>query len=269
MRTKLQSVSKRLFSRLDSAWNSWPVAVLLCLAGLYAADWAYRTTPAPGVSIGLLAAGAAIMTLRPQPMGFPEKLCWAVIISVFLVAEVHSIHNDRNKADAQATIDRQKQDYDFGKVLTTQNADFAQTAQGLEKSYKLSQDQFNATIKTLVKSHREDERSFAGVLNKQEMSFREQVDLSTELSGRLVPGNTPTPPNACTKDGSSMKPTQRVVILDSNAAISDRASSGVLAINDSVVVSFDKIEGTDSVALHIEMRDETGRILFRINKDGL
>jgi hypothetical protein len=88
-----------------------------------------QTSP-PGESIGLLATAAAIMSIRPE-MTFPEKVCWSIVLGIFLVAEFQSIHADRDKSDKQATADRKTQDDEFGKVLDAQRLAFEATARSL------------------------------------------------------------------------------------------------------------------------------------------
>jgi hypothetical protein len=72
--------------------------------------------PAPGISIAVLAAFAALMSLRPD-MGMLEKATWMVIIGLLLMTEVRSIRADRAANDARYLSDRRAQDAAFQTVL--------------------------------------------------------------------------------------------------------------------------------------------------------
>jgi hypothetical protein len=95
--------------KAERIWKSWPLAVVLCGGGIVAALWAWRTLPAPGISIAILGLVAAVMSLRGE-MRPVEKAAWMLIISTLLVAEIETIRSDRMHADNQAKTDRATQD---------------------------------------------------------------------------------------------------------------------------------------------------------------
>src|ERR1700760_3664191 len=62
--------------KADQCWNrNRVIAGVLLLAGIACAVWAKVCPQSPGVSIGLVAAAAGIMSLRPK-MHLAEKLVW-------------------------------------------------------------------------------------------------------------------------------------------------------------------------------------------------
>jgi|ERR1700674_1397348 len=115
--------------KAEGIWKSWPVSVLLCGGGAVAALWAWRTLPAPGISIAILGLVAAVMSLRGE-MRPIEKAAWMLIISTLLVAEIHSIRSDRTHADNQAKVDRAAQDAAFELVLKKEDAALAESLLG-------------------------------------------------------------------------------------------------------------------------------------------
>jgi hypothetical protein len=123
--------------KAEEIWKSWPMAVLLCGSGAVAAIWAWRSVPAPGISIAILGLVAAVMSLRGE-MRPLEKAAWMLIISVLLVAEIQSIRTDRIRADNQAKSDRQAQDTAFELVLKKEDAQLQETLQGFDSVRRLA-----------------------------------------------------------------------------------------------------------------------------------
>lgn len=266
-------------SKMEKAWESWPMAVVLCSLGIVAACWARHTLPYPGISIGFLAAVAGIMSIRP-PMSIPEKLSWAVVLGVFLVAEIHSIRKDKQVANSEAIVSKRDedirfanvlkdQDAAFGKILEAQNNNFSATEGDLKAAYQQNQQQFQQTISTLVRSHTEDEREFSGVLTRQNEEFKAQRDLAEEASGRLVPGDSTTPINACTNHFQKLALGELLVMTGDNADITSNFPHTILRVGGFPLLSVDRVEGSNSLAVSIDMRDRKNRVAFRMDKDGV
>jgi hypothetical protein len=135
----------RAFRWLEGAWSCWQTAIALAAVGLGTAYWALHTSQLPGISIGLLAFAAGIMSLRPE-MKLLEKMSWVIILSCFLLAEVSSIRKDRDSSQKQTATDRTNQDNDFEKVLSAQQMSFDATTKRLTEAYDINQKQFNATM---------------------------------------------------------------------------------------------------------------------------
>lgn len=120
-----------LWSKVERIWNenrslAWVLA--LCVAGL--ALWAIFKPQSPGVSIGLLALAAGIMSVRPK-MHTAEKMTWVVFLIVFAILEIHAI----NKSDEYNRTTREQQ-----------NSQFAEIARGLQQSIITSKQQYESTI---------------------------------------------------------------------------------------------------------------------------
>jgi len=122
---------------LEQAWRAWPTAVLLCSGGAAIALWALQTLPAPGISIAILGVVAAIMSLRGE-MRSLEKASWMLIISVLLVAEIHSIRTDRTNTDTKAKKDRDTQDQAFTLVLKKEDQQLQETLRGFDSVGRLA-----------------------------------------------------------------------------------------------------------------------------------
>lgn len=88
----------------------------LITTGIIFGIWARIYLPLPGVSIAILAAVAAIMSLRPE-MRIAEKAAWLLVVGLLLSAELQSIRADRIKNDAQYLRDRKEQNDKFQAVL--------------------------------------------------------------------------------------------------------------------------------------------------------
>jgi hypothetical protein len=84
----------------------------------------------PGVSIGLLALAAGVMSVRPK-MPFREKLIWVLVLIAFTVLEVRSIK--RNDQEAREYRD-------------SQNRAFNEIANDLKASIASSAGQYRSTI---------------------------------------------------------------------------------------------------------------------------
>ncbi len=76
-----------LWQQTEVFWNdSRAVAWILVVVWTAIAVWALYAVPSPGIAIGLLAAGAGIMSLRSQ-MHILEKLGWIAILVALTTAE--------------------------------------------------------------------------------------------------------------------------------------------------------------------------------------
>ncbi len=103
---------------------------MLVCAGLGLVLLASLKPQSPGVSIGLLALAAGIMSVRPE-MHSAEKLTWVAILVVFAILEVNAIN--RTEADNKSARD-------------DQNAAFKGIADGLKASLDNSKQQYETTI---------------------------------------------------------------------------------------------------------------------------
>jgi hypothetical protein len=116
---------------VENVWNkSRVVAWVLALSGVSLALWASLCPQSPGVSIGLLALAAGIMSVRTK-MHPSEKFAWVAVLVVFAILEVRAI----NKSDETNEA-----------IRNGQNQKFQDIADGLQKSVDTSKKQYDSTI---------------------------------------------------------------------------------------------------------------------------
>jgi hypothetical protein len=241
-------------------WNSVWVGVPIWLVSFYwVAYWRFHL-PVPGKAIGALAVVAGVMSVRDiKVLG---KMAWVALLICMVIIEYRSI--DRDRKDAQAAEDQhlKEERESFKGILKQQDDHFRAILQDDDKN-------FQQTVDKLVTSHGEDEKAFAGVLTKQDQAFEAQHELSEQLVGRLVPGNGPTPANSCLPAGQDPHDGQILVIFGDNGAIVMGLPNTVLMIGDSQVISIDRVENSNAIALSLDFRDPENRIAFRMDKNGV
>jgi hypothetical protein len=120
--------------RIERIWDSRATALVLGAIGAGCAVWANIWLPLPGVSVAILGAMAAVMSLRPK-MRMLEKAAWMVLISAMLGAEIHSIRRDRSTNDAKQS-----------KIRDAENQKFDAIARGLKNAIELSKGQYSSTV---------------------------------------------------------------------------------------------------------------------------
>jgi hypothetical protein len=119
------------WEKAEEFWNHNRVlAWILPLTGIAMTLWASFKPQTPGISIGLLALAAGIMSVRPQ-MHSAEKFAWVMILIAFAVLEVYAIN--RTEADNKTTRE-------------AQNVAFNNIAAGLKTSLETAKSQYEATI---------------------------------------------------------------------------------------------------------------------------
>jgi hypothetical protein len=106
------------------------LAWILVLSVMGLALWAGICPQSPGVSIGLLAGAAGIMSVRPK-MHPSERFAWVAVLVTFTVLEMLAI----GRADKAAEATR-----------NSQNAAFNAIAEGLKTAISQSKEQYGATI---------------------------------------------------------------------------------------------------------------------------
>ena len=131
---------ENLWKRLEEFWNcNRGVAWMLSLTAIGLALWAGFVPQSPGVSVGLLALCAGIMSIRPQ-MRTLEKITWIAVLITFAVLEVTAIKRSDEESRAK---------------LKEQNDKFELIADGLKTAitngasqYKDTVDHINSVSKT-------------------------------------------------------------------------------------------------------------------------
>jgi hypothetical protein len=191
--------------RAKEIWNNSKItAWVLVLAGMGVALWATYCPQSPGVSIGMLALVAGIMSLRPE-MHVLEKCAWILLLVTFTCLEVHAIRiSDENNQD----------------IRYAQNSEFAGIVRKLTDSDSANQQHFDVTMgkfQDTTKRLETAQKSLTGITNegalaKEASTKRQQireklVDLllyNIHISGicRNVsgPGGGGTNPKSCIED---------------------------------------------------------------------
>jgi hypothetical protein len=245
-------------------WNSPWAGAPMWLVFAYVCVWKwYFQIPATGKAIGALAVVAGIMSLRDiQVLG---KVAWVALLVCMVLTEFRAIDKDRN--DSRSAEDRhlKEERESFKGILKAQDDNFRAILKEDDKN-------FQKTISGILNSHKEDEGNFAGILQKQSQAFNQTHDLSEQIAGRLVPGDAPTPENACSSHTKDFPPGAITTIFGNNASVdinTTMADRTLLQIGDTRVIGIDQIPGSNSVALFIDFRDSSNRILLRMNRDGV
>ena len=211
-----------------------------------------------GYAIAALALAAVVMAARGDALTTTEKIVWIAICAVLFMWELNVIDKEHDAQEIQHTAD-----------MGLQATQFNDTLDEFTKANKTITDDFKTTIQTLVYSHREDERSFAGVLRRQGKAFKSLTELSEQFSGRLVPGDSPTPPNACIAAGTNPDNGEILTILGNDATIGKFPVIVSMVGAARELIGVHKIPQSDEAYLSLDFRDEQNRVLLRMNEDGV
>jgi len=133
--------------------------------------WATIWPKSPGVSIGLLALAAAIMSIRPK-MHHPEKAIWLLCLVAFTILEVAAI----GRADHEHLEDRKAQDQLFLQLQRAQNKEYIGTIEATEKSNR----QAIKDLRELIEYQRK-EIARSEVLNDQSKFLLEEDIARSEV----------------------------------------------------------------------------------------
>lgn len=108
---------------------AWSLVVFAIGLAFWTAFW----PKSPGVSIGLLATVAGVMSVRPK-MAAIEKFTWVILLIVFVILEVLAIN---------------RSDQENKNIRESQNKRFEEIAKDLQTSLELNQKHFDATIERI------------------------------------------------------------------------------------------------------------------------
>lgn len=128
--------------------------------------WLWFHLPSPGWAVAILAGVAAAMSIHGDMRGW-QKAIWMALIGCLLIVELKSISKDRADSDARAAQDHTEQEERFKKIRDAQDAEFKETASGLNSAIA-------GIESTLAQTHPHAEVHFS-----QAMSF--SGGLPTEL----------------------------------------------------------------------------------------
>jgi hypothetical protein len=123
---------KEFWQRAQQIWNKCEVlAWILVMLGTALAVCSWIFPQPPGVSIGLLAAAAGIMSVRPPKMHPAERFAWVGILIALAVLEVWAIGRNDKAAET---------------IRDSQNQAFQRIVDGLKESIATSKNEYDSTI---------------------------------------------------------------------------------------------------------------------------
>lgn len=222
-----------------------------------------------GYAIAALAFAAVIMAARADSLTTTEKIVWILLSAVLFIWELNVIDRDHEEQDRQHSRDIIEQGTRFGLVLSAQNQTFLATSKSLQAAYTQSNQQFSSTTSTLAKEQKDSDAKFSGVLAQQSRTLDERHNLSEQLTGRLVPGDGPTPSNACLGPGIDPPDGSILTMFGDNGDIVDRFPHDVLEVGNTRLISVDRENTAGAISIALDFRDSPNRILFRMDKDGV
>lgn len=202
-----------------------------------------------------------------------HKVIYFSLMAFLLIVEFRAMDKDRIEAqESQDRFERGEKER-LGRLLDTERENARKLLDQENKSFSrnLRQDQqeFESTISALLTARRQDEREFAGVIQREDGVIQSEKELSEQFMGRLIPGHEPTPENACTHEFGSLKPDEMLVLLGDNAVVTQKDSFPIVAIGNSRVISINRAQDSDQIALGVDFRDNLDRILMRVNEEGI
>jgi hypothetical protein len=178
---------------VENFWNkNQALAWILAILGLGGSLWAALNPQSPGVSIGLLALSAGIMSIRPQ-MHTAEKTAWMLTLIAFTVLEVRAI----KRSDHENIVKQVEQNDKFQGIaeglntaITISREQFKNTMDAFTDEQKSRQQQFDATMTEFSATSAAENARFVALVNHEEK-------LSEAQTGLLTAGKEPTPPYSC------------------------------------------------------------------------
>jgi hypothetical protein len=111
------------------------------------ASWLYRHTPTPGWAVAILAVAAAAMSIHGEMRGW-QKAVWMILIAALLGIELRAISKDRTDAEAKALQTQNAQEESFRAIREQQDADFKETARGLDTEIRQSNALMSQVLRT-------------------------------------------------------------------------------------------------------------------------
>ena len=141
-----------VWDKYEAAWKSDKIALFLCILAALSSAALIWFVPLPGISVTVLGAVAAVMSLRPD-MKVGEKAAWMLIVASLLYAEIRAIRRDRAEAESQALESRQEQNNAFKAIRDKQDQDFKDTADGLKDAIAGIRSTLKTTSETLKQTH--------------------------------------------------------------------------------------------------------------------
>lgn len=203
-----------------------------------------------------------------------DKLAWIILLFAFVFVESRAIDRDKqesrqefvssfqdmsNQANTNLGITLEQSKINLKSMLDDEHSNFA----------GVLSDEHKGCVSTLGQIFRNDQNEnqrFTSLLSEQQKLFADQAALAASLNGRLLPATDPTPINRCT---ASLKEDQIAVITArNNTYVTDKFPHTIIQIQGNKVISIAR-EADGSLVLNVDMRDDKGRIIFRLDENGL
>jgi hypothetical protein len=178
------------------------------------------------------------------------------------------------------TKDRSGQDYaddqsaarieerkSFKELLDTEKKDVNDILEQQKNDVKgiLTQDEkhFEQMMANSLNAQRHENAAFTAVLASEKQLFENEEQLFQSLNGQLLPANDPMPSTGC---GLPAKD-QYIVSINGGGHMFRKFPHTVLLLNGYKTVWLDK-KKDGTIALFLDIRDDTERIALRVDKDG-
>ncbi|WP_114207850.1 hypothetical protein [Acidisarcina polymorpha] len=243
----------------ETVWKSDRVGHALVLVFTGIAVWAAYTVRSPGVSVGLLATAAGIMSIRTD-MHIVEKVSWMLILMVLATAEIHSI----GKSNFENNKQRAELNSEFSHIASTQKSEFEATAGELTRAYELSQKQFKATIDDLSQTNHQERRRFRALVTQNKKLFEHEEQLAESYSGRITAGKMVTPHNGC--EGKA-PPGSTLILYPDYTGFADHFPYTVLEVNGRPQFQLKQVS-PGVITPILDIRDADDKIIARFDENG-
>jgi len=201
------------------------------------------------------------------------KFLWVLMMFGLLAVEYRAIDNDKRESQKQlvesfAKLSEQA-DTNFKETLRQSNDNLKQMLQDEHTSFATvlqeQQKGFLTTLNGIVANDQNENQRFTELLSQQQKLFSEQLETSAFVSGRLLPGNDPTPDNPCS---NMLESGDVVVLIGTNGYVTKQFPHAIIIAGKRNVLGIDR-KADGSLAMQVDMRDEAGKVLIRLDADGL
>lgn len=264
---------------LDDRWFRISIAALIGCFVLHHWLAKFAAPPPVGLYIAVLGGLAAFVTLRKEP-STSEKAVYIVAITLLMVFEITNLYKeaDRQRAEGQKVSDALDKTNQGLKTTLAGLQGVVQQINGVSSTLKTngdtSQKQFHLTMNAatgtfqkLVSNGENDTRRFSELLSHQNDLFQEEIKMLALLSGSLLPAKDDSPSNACTR-WRTVTPKDIVLLAGSNTYVVTEFPFVVVQLKNRNTVQLDK-RSDGSLFLRIDMRDESNKVIFQMDENGI
>lgn len=259
----------------DLLFWMWQWGYLLCqLATACALIWwiPYKHLPWTGTCVAIIAFLAALMSVQ-QGLLPHHKAIYFSLMALLLLTEFRAMRKDRDEARQTQNQFESQENIRLARLLGGERENtrklLDQENTNLGNALKQDQLEFEQTLNALISAHKQDEEDFVHVVNQEQGIVQSQQEMSEQFAGRLVPGDDPTPTNACSRISHGGE-SDVTVISEDDAAIVNHFPATILEVGDTPVISVDKVPGArQELALTADFRTKSNEIAIQVNKNGV